>query len=447
MRIGFLRVLLLIALLTPAAQAGDGVAAPAPRAEPSKAIGLSEALSALPPGVQTPNRWALVIGASAYQDKRIPQLPACANDARALAGVLVDSSVGMFPVDHVTVLVDGDVTAVKVKDALDELSRHAGPSDLVVVFFSGHGATDDKGRAFWVMTDTQIDKLRATALPETDVSELLGEVKTTRLVTLIDACYSASTANLGQSKSLLDLKAIFPQFQGDGRVALTASKGDQLSVVIHEKNEAGYGYSAFAWHVIEGLKGGADGDADGVVTVDELWNHVKDRTEETARRQGGNQQPQLKGQFGSKFLLAVNAKKLMEKAKTVEAGKAQTVKRVGTLKQLFADDKIAAEQLREGRRVLETPEDQLDEQDVQRKQIYADLADGGLKPSYLQGALDKVETPEQRTARLAREAAQRAEAERQAKEAVERARQAELDRQRQVRVTTVQHAKDSPILS
>ena len=50
----------------------------------------------------------------------------------------------MFPKDHVTLLLDEQVTPENVKDGLDQLSRLAGPEDLVVVFFSGHGATDDQ---------------------------------------------------------------------------------------------------------------------------------------------------------------------------------------------------------------------------------------------------------------------------------------------------------------
>ncbi|MCE9589041.1 MAG: SUMF1/EgtB/PvdO family nonheme iron enzyme [Planctomycetes bacterium] len=382
---------------------------------PAKAIGLSEALSAVPANLRTPNRWALVIGASAYQDKRIPQLPACANDAKALAAVLSDPGIGMFPPDHVTLLVNDQVTRDKVVAALDDLGRHAGKDDLVLVFFSGHGATDEKGRAYWVMGNTQVDQLRATAVLEADVTELLSEIKTTRLVTLIDACYSRATANLGQSKSLLDLSKIYPEFKGDGRIAMTASKGDQLSVVIRDAKSPGLGYSAFAWHAIQGIKGEADGDGDGVITVDELWGYVKDRTEETARREGGNQEPQLKGQFGSKFLLAVNAEHLRRSMAETATARELREKRLASLKQLALNHKITVDQFGLGERLITTLESDMDEFDRRRLVEFAALLDNRLAPEKLQIALDLIETPTQREARLAREAAELAARQKQSR--------------------------------
>ena len=176
-------------------------AADSPNPAPGKGIGVAEAVRALPDGIKPPARYALVIGVGTFSDPRIPRLPACPRDASEIAKVLTDPAAGMFPKDHVNLLLDEQVTPENVKDALDQLARAAGPEDLVVVFFSGHGATDDQKRAYWVMSNTKVDKLRATALPETDISELLGAIKTTRLVTLIDACYSAATVNLGQNKA------------------------------------------------------------------------------------------------------------------------------------------------------------------------------------------------------------------------------------------------------
>ena len=350
-----------------------------------KAIGIEEAVRLLPGDLRTPNRYGLVVGVGQYDDSRIPKIPACTNDARQLYNVLTDPAVGMFPSRNVTLLLDENVTRNKVVDALDKLGRKANKDDLVVVFFSGHGAVDEQGRSYWVMQDSRIDSLRATALAETEITELLGGIKTTRLVTLIDACYSASTAKISKSKSLLDLKRIYPKFTGDGRVAITASKGDQLSMVISDKNHPGKGFSAFTWHLIRAMKGLGDMDKDGVVTVNELWSYVKDRTEITARQQGGNQQPQLKGQIGSKFLLTVDSKRLVANA-------SQTRRFLETLKKLFMEDSIDSDIYKEGKKLLASSNESLNDTQQQRRQIYADLVSGELKPKYLQLALNAIQT-------------------------------------------------------
>ena len=143
--------------------------------------------------INVPNRYALVIGAERYIDERIPRLPACSNDAKKLYDVLTDPSVGMFSSKNVTLLLDEKVTRDRVVDVLGMLSRKANKDDLVVVFFSGYGAVDEKGRSYWVMHDSKIDRLRPTALAESDITELLSEIKTNRLVIFMDTCYSAST--------------------------------------------------------------------------------------------------------------------------------------------------------------------------------------------------------------------------------------------------------------
>ena len=61
---------------------------------------------------------------------------------------------------------DGDfegTVELQLEDGTFESLAVNGKDDLVVVFFSGHGATDETGSAYWVMNDTQVGRLRATA--------------------------------------------------------------------------------------------------------------------------------------------------------------------------------------------------------------------------------------------------------------------------------------------
>jgi uncharacterized caspase-like protein len=352
---------------------------------PTKAIGIDEAIAQVDPAIKPPKRFALLIGVAQYQDDRIPDLPACEKDARDLAGVLANPAAGLFPVENVTTLVDASVTRNAVVGALDDLARKAGPDDLVLIYFSGHGATDEKGRAYWVMHDTRADRLRSTALPELEISELLGEIRTRRLVTIIDACYSAATAQLGSTKALIDLGRIYPEFQGDGRVGMTASKGDQLSMVITDDRDPGYGHSAFTYHVIEGMRGLADarGNADGVIELDELWGYVKDRTIETARRQGGNQEPQLKGQVGSRFMLAVDAQRLQALAASRQFASQRSDGQLEALRKLFLAEEITAAQFDEARSLLRSSIESLSDLDRRRREAYADLAEGRHTPKHL----------------------------------------------------------------
>lgn len=360
----------------------------------TKAIGIAEieqAIEQLPSGVATPNRYALLVGAGTFQDSRITELQACRNDAQGLFEVLTDPRTGMFPRENVQLLLDDQATEQAISDALIELGRIAGPDDLVLVFFSGHGAVDESDRAYWVTYDTVIDRLRTTALRSSDIEEYLEEIETKRLVTLIDACYAAATVDVSKSKSLIKLDQIYPEFDGEGRIAITASAGDQLSVVIPE-GQPGHGYSAFAFHVIEGLSGAADaaGDsADGVVTADELWNYVKDRTQRTAKLANGEQQPRLLGELGSKFLLTIDSERLVQQSNQFQEWTTELI-------QMLSRRQISAAQYEEAQTLLSTSPSQLSEIRAERRQIYLELVTGKLKPSRLTALLNLAGTDKSR---------------------------------------------------
>ncbi|MEM6259658.1 MAG: caspase family protein [Planctomycetota bacterium] len=355
-------------------------------AQSDKAIGVEqvrEAVENLPDDFRPPNRYALLIGADDYADHRIVDLPACANDVRLLQEVLQDPQAGMFPPDHITTLTGTDVTKARVIDALDQLGRRAGPDDLVVVFFSGHGAVDNRQRAYWIMHETAADKLRATALPENEISDLLKEVRSQRMITLIDACFSAATAEVSSAKSLLPRDALQREFDGKGRVAITGSSGDELSVVITQRDHPGYNHSAFAWHVAAGMRGEADrltARPDGVVTLSELWTYVKDRTARTAYEQGGGQSPQLKGQLGSRFLVTIDADALLD-AQSADA------RRLATLERWSSDGKLDTRHYALARQLLNAEPDTLKEDEQQLRRAFVDAAEGRIPLTYLEPIL------------------------------------------------------------
>jgi uncharacterized caspase-like protein len=85
--------------------------------------------------------------------------------------------------------------------------------------------------------------------------------------------------------------------QGKGRVILTASDANEVSA---EKDELKHG--AFTYYLLEGLRGKADLDGDGVIAVDELYRYV---SMEVPKATGQNQHPIKKGQITGQIILGV----------------------------------------------------------------------------------------------------------------------------------------------
>ena len=83
--------------------------------------------------------------------------------------------------------------------------------------------------------------------------------------------------------------------KGKGRVVLTASRSSEVS---EERDNLGHG--VFTYYLLEGLKGKADQDGDGIITVDEVCAYVSKKVPEAT---GQNQHPVKKGEVEGQLVL------------------------------------------------------------------------------------------------------------------------------------------------
>ena len=98
----------------------------------------------------------------------------------------------------------------------------ARPEDFLLLYFSGHGVTDEGGRRLYLTTvDTQLvhhSVRRATAVAEDFVKAAMQRSRSRRQVILLDCCHSGAFAEgLSKSTSLPELSSYF---QGSGRMVL-----------------------------------------------------------------------------------------------------------------------------------------------------------------------------------------------------------------------------------
>ncbi|MCP4688113.1 MAG: caspase family protein, partial [Desulfobacterales bacterium] len=93
-------------------------------------------------------RWAVVVGISDYKydnhrnPKGVPDLRFAHRDAKAFADFLLSPSGGAFAPDHVLLLTDGRATVKEVRKAIGGFLARSLERDLVIIYFSGHGAPD-----------------------------------------------------------------------------------------------------------------------------------------------------------------------------------------------------------------------------------------------------------------------------------------------------------------
>ena len=250
--------------------------------------------------------YAVVIGINKY--KNLPPLKYAVNDAREFYRYLVEEN--QVPKDHAWLLLDEEATLDKLRTTLGTLlRRNAGKDDSVIIYWAGHGAAeqdvsspDGDGLEKYILPYNADPKdLYASAMPMSEIARILQRISSERLVFIGDTCYSGASGGrtIPVTGARANVSGAFLErlSQGKGRVILTASDANEVSV---EKDELKHG--VFTYYLLEGLRGKADLDGDGVITVDEVYRYVSMKVPQAT---GQNQHPVKKGETTGQIVLGV----------------------------------------------------------------------------------------------------------------------------------------------
>ncbi|MCA1634825.1 MAG: caspase family protein [Acidobacteria bacterium] len=236
---------------------------------------------------------ALVVGVSKYKyhERGLSDLAYADVDARSVRDFLQQREGGGFAPSDILFLENGAATIEAVRAALNSFLPKAGADDLIFIFIAGHGGPDPYApqNLYFMLHDTNLADMANTALPMTELQEVLDhKVRAGRLVVFVDTCHSAGltgealVTTRGIENNLINLYAS-KLFNESGRAVMTSSDVNEVS---RESPNWGGGHGIFTWALLEGLRGGADANADRLVTAGELFGYVRDRVRmETAFRQ------------------------------------------------------------------------------------------------------------------------------------------------------------------
>jgi uncharacterized caspase-like protein len=252
------------------------------------------------------NIWAVVVGINDYP--RLPKLKYAVNDAEAFYRLLVEDN--RIPRENVTLLTNEQATLVNLRSTLGTRIKNAArENDMVIIFFAGHGATErdsaspdgDGLEKYLLPVDTDPADLYTTAMPMVEVARILNRIRSERIVFIADACYSGAsggrTVNVSGMRANIGDGYLDRVVGGRGKVIITASSANEVSV---EKDELQHG--VFTYYLIDGLKGKADWDRDGMVTVDEAYRYVY---EQVPKATGQEQHPVKKGSVEGSLVLSI----------------------------------------------------------------------------------------------------------------------------------------------
>ncbi len=233
------------------------------------------------------NIYALIVGASRYE--HFKSLMYTDDDAYQIYAFLRSPEGGAVPDDHIRILIDESAVAENIYKGLDDIIAMAGPEDMVMVYFAGHGL-----QGYFVPVDSDGYKNR---VEYEDIKDRLSACQARQKLVIADACYSGSL--LAAKTPMFESVDLFYKklsASGGGTAFLLSSKSEEYSL-----ESQGLKQGIFSHYLVSGLKGKADADKDNMVTLDELYTYVYTNV----RTYSGNlQSPILAGDIDRSMPLA-----------------------------------------------------------------------------------------------------------------------------------------------
>lgn len=228
-----------------------------------------------PAAAADPSRYALLIGANRGQINE-PLLRYAHSDAHRMGEAL--TTLGDFLPDNVVLL--EDPSADRVRDALARLNARMrteaarAATSLLFVYYSGHA-------------DSVALHLGGSELPWDELrNSTVGSAAGVRVL-LVDACRSAAITRV-KGVEVSELFVVPQAERGVEGFALVSSAAAGESA----QEADSLGGSFFTHHWVSGLRGAADENHDGVVTLAEPYRYAAQRTQaSTAQTLAGVQHP------------------------------------------------------------------------------------------------------------------------------------------------------------
>ena len=206
------------------------------------------------------------------RDSSIPSLRFAANDAKGIVQAFKAQEGRRYASVKSLVIADGadrEPTSDNIRDGMDFL-REAKQNDVMVLFLSGHGGTDDQGSFFFMPGNMTFNQngapQRSRIIPNSELQDVL-RFPGQKLV-FIDSCFSGGLQ--GKQMGSVDNEALINSLKDDSPVVFTSSSKTERSWE-HEPARMGL----FTHVLLEGLSGKADANKDGKITIQELGDYVK----------------------------------------------------------------------------------------------------------------------------------------------------------------------------
>jgi hypothetical protein len=225
--------------------------------------------------------WALLVAVGVYADNPMEDRPLMLDEVQDLKDTLLQSDI--WSEDHIKMITGKDATIRNIYEGFKWLDSMETSEDISVVFISTHGfplgsdippldeedGTDEALVSYWGFAYPNL------FIWDDELNFWLNRLESQGVCLIVDSCY-AGGFNDPPGWNILDTtnkmsaqqwaEGFGEDVQGQNRVVLMASQEDEVS------------YSGgFAPYLIDGLRGYADSNTDGIVTAEEVYYYAEPR--------------------------------------------------------------------------------------------------------------------------------------------------------------------------
>lgn len=191
---------------------------------------------------------------------------------------------------NIKFLLNEEATRLNLLEAFRDWARYKNQSGTadIVLFFAGHGRTDDRGETSYLLPhNVRSSLIEESALGLNTVLETLADSTSGQIIAFVDACYSGGSRTGESLVAGRPLIVVQKQTLTRENVTLFSASGEQqIAKVIDEIK-----HGAFSYALMRALTGEGDIDNDGKVTSSELSTFIT----EFVTRNVKDQNPELKG--------------------------------------------------------------------------------------------------------------------------------------------------------
>lgn len=247
-------------------------------------------ISAISPIISNAKTYAIVIGISKYQN--VPSLNHADKDAISFYNYLLSSGGGIKDTNDVKLFINENATSYNIVSAMEYLMGIVNENDKIYFYFAGHGDVENKSAY-------KLGYLLCSTSPKTcypaggclDMNYLQVFAKTLidkkdTVVLVLDACRAGNLLAGGDDGKIAFSVAV-NEWKGITKI-LSCQPGESS----YEYNNLGNGGAGvFTYYLIRGLKGLADYNHDGFVTLEEIGDYLKESVKKITAKERKTQRP------------------------------------------------------------------------------------------------------------------------------------------------------------